>query len=98
MNPPISQNPPDRNDHPTLSRDRERIVCTEKESVMPKMKTSKTAAKRFSKTGTGKLRRLQQNRQHMFEKKPSTRTRRLDGMVAVHSGDEKKIKRLLGER
>ena len=45
---------------------------------MPKMKTSKTAAKRFSKTGTGKLRRLQQNRQHLFEKKPSTRTRRLD--------------------
>jgi ribosomal protein L35 len=34
----------------------------------------------------------------LFEKKPSTRTRRLDGMVAVHSGDIKKIKRLLGER
>ena len=67
-------------------------------STMPKMKTSKTAAKRFSKTGTGKLRRLQQNRQHLFEKKPSTRTRRLDGMVAVHPGDAKKIKRLLGER
>ena len=50
---------------------------------MPKMKTSKTAAKRFRKTGTGKLRRLQQNRQHLFEKKPSTRTRRLDGMVDV---------------
>ncbi|MBJ7362764.1 MAG: 50S ribosomal protein L35, partial [Ilumatobacteraceae bacterium] len=42
---------------------------------MPKMKTSKTAAKRFKKTGTGKIRRLQQNRQHLFEKKPSTRTR-----------------------
>ena len=46
---------------------------------MPKMKTSKTAAKRFRKTGTGKLMRLQQNRQHLFEKKPSTRTRRLEG-------------------
>jgi len=33
---------------------------------MPKMKTSKTAAKRFKMTGTGKLRRLQQNRQHLF--------------------------------
>ncbi|CAB4535909.1 unannotated protein [freshwater metagenome] len=65
---------------------------------MPKMKTSKTAAKRFKKTGTGKIRRLQQNRQHLFEKKPSTRTRRLDGMVDVHSGDIKKIKRLLGLR
>ena len=65
---------------------------------MPKMKTNKTAAKRFKVSGTGKLRRQKANRQHLFEKKPSTRTRRLDGMVDVHSGDIKKIKRLLGER
>ena len=65
---------------------------------MPKMKTSRTAAKRFKKTGSGKLRREQAMRQHLFEKKPSTRTRRLKGSVDVHSGDIKKIKRLLGER
>ncbi|MFM7536050.1 MAG: 50S ribosomal protein L35 [Acidimicrobiales bacterium] len=65
---------------------------------MPKMKTSKTAAKRFTKTGSGKLRRLQSNRQHLFEKKTSTRTRRLDGLVDVHAGDEKRVKRLLAER
>lgn len=65
---------------------------------MPKMKTSKTAAKRFKTTGTGRLRREQAMRQHLFEKKPSTRTRRLKGDVDVHSGDIKKIKRLLGER
>ncbi|MBM3718760.1 MAG: 50S ribosomal protein L35 [Actinobacteria bacterium] len=65
---------------------------------MPKMKTSKTAAKRFKKTGTGKIRRQQANRQHLFEKKPSTRTRRLDQDVDVHPGDLKKIKRLLAER
>jgi len=65
---------------------------------MPKMKTSKTAAKRFRRTGTGKLRRLQSMRQHLFEKKPSTRTRRLAGYVAVDSGDERRVKRLLGER
>ncbi|HKA03653.1 MAG TPA: 50S ribosomal protein L35 [Acidimicrobiales bacterium] len=65
---------------------------------MPKMKTSKTAAKRFRKTGTGKLRREQAMRQHLFEKKPSTRTRRLAGYVEVHPGDRKRIKRLLGER
>ena len=46
---------------------------------MPKMKTSKTAAKRFKKTGTGRIRRQQSMRQHLFEKKPSTRTRRLAG-------------------
>ena len=65
---------------------------------MPKMKTSKTAAKRFKKTGTGKLVRLQANRQHLFEKKSSTRTRRLDGTVDVHPGDARKIKRLLAQR
>jgi len=65
---------------------------------MPKMKTSKTAAKRFKKTGTGRLRRQQANRQHLFEKKPSTRTRRLAQDADLHPGDEKKIKRLLGER
>jgi len=65
---------------------------------MPKMKTSKTAAKRFRRTGTGKLRRLQSMRQHLFEKKPTTRTRRLAGTVDVHATDEKKVKRLLGQR
>ena len=65
---------------------------------MPKMKTSKTAAKRFRKTGTGKLVRLQSMRQHLFEKKSSTRTRRLAGDRDVHPTDVKKIKRLLAER
>jgi large subunit ribosomal protein L35 len=65
---------------------------------MPKMKTSKTAAKRFRKTGTGKLQREQAMRQHLFEKKPSTRTRRLAGYVDVHPGDRKRVKRLLAER
>jgi large subunit ribosomal protein L35 len=63
-----------------------------------KLKTHRGAAKRFKKTGTGKLRREQAMRQHLFEKKPSTRTRRLDGVVDVHPGDAKKIKRLLAER
>jgi large subunit ribosomal protein L35 len=65
---------------------------------MPKMKTSKTAAKRFKTTGTGRLRREQAMRQHLFEKKSSTRTRRLEGDRAVHSTDLPKIKRLLAER
>ena len=65
---------------------------------MPKMKTSKTAAKRFKTTGSGRLRREQSMRQHLFEKKPSTRTRRLAADVDVHSTDRPKIKRLLGER
>jgi large subunit ribosomal protein L35 len=65
---------------------------------MPKMKTSKTAAKRFKTTGTGRLRRQQSMRQHLFEKKPSTRTRRLAADVDVNPADRNKIRRLLGER
>ncbi len=65
---------------------------------MPKMKTSKTAAKRFKKTGTGRLRHEQQNNQHKFEYKTSSRKHRLDRDADVHSTDEKKIKRLLAER
>ncbi len=65
---------------------------------MPKMKTSKTAAKRFKTTGTGRLRREQSMRQHLFEKKPSTRTRRLAADADVDPADRKRIKRLLGER
>ena len=58
---------------------------------MPKMNTSKTAAKRFKKTGSGKLRRQQAYQHHLFEKKSCVRTRRLAGDVDVHPGDVRKI-------
>ena len=46
---------------------------------MPKMKTHRGAAKRFKVTGTGKLRRLQINNNHILEKKAPKRMRRLQG-------------------
>lgn len=63
---------------------------------MPKMKTHKGAKKRFKITGTGKLRRLQANNNHILEKKPSKRMRRLKGEVGVAPGDASRIKRMLG--
>jgi large subunit ribosomal protein L35 len=60
------------------------------------MKTDKGAAKRVKITGTGRLRRLQQNRQHGFEKMTSVHTRRLSGEVDFAPGDERRIKRMLG--
>ena len=63
---------------------------------MPKMKTHRGAAKRFKVTGTGKLRRLQINNNHILEKKPSKRMRRLSGEVAVDPADAPRIKRMLG--
>lgn len=63
---------------------------------MPKMKTHRGAAKRFKVTGTGKIMRRRAFRKHLFEKKPSTRTRRLKPMVIVSPGDADKIQRQLG--
>jgi large subunit ribosomal protein L35 len=63
---------------------------------MPKMKTDSGAAKRFKITATGRLRRRQANRNHLFEKKSSTRTRRLGREVDVAAADVKAMKRLLG--
>ncbi|MEJ7585494.1 MAG: 50S ribosomal protein L35 [Acidimicrobiales bacterium] len=65
---------------------------------MPKMKTHRGAAKRFKITGTGKVMRRQAFMNHMLEKKPSTRTRRLSGEAEVTGGDADRIKRLLGRR
>jgi large subunit ribosomal protein L35 len=63
---------------------------------MPKMRTHRGAAKRFRVTGSGKIMRRRAYRQHLFEKKPSTRTRRLAGDVEMKAGDRDKVKRLLG--
>ena len=63
---------------------------------MPKMKTHRGAAKRFKITGTGKLRRLQANNNHILEKKPSKRMRRLKRETTVAPGDAARIKRMLG--
>jgi len=63
---------------------------------MPKRKTDRGAAARFKITGTGRIRRRQQNRRHLLEHKNSVRTRRLGREVDVSPADEKNIRRLLG--
>ena len=63
---------------------------------MPKMKTDRGAAARFKVTGTGRIRRRQQMRGHLLEKKSSVRTRRLGRDVDVSSADRRAVKRLLG--
>ena len=44
---------------------------------MPKMKTKKSAAKRFSKTGTGKIKYNRCGNSHLSSKKSQKRKRRL---------------------
>lgn len=63
---------------------------------MPKMKTDRGAAKRVKVTGTGRLRRRHQNRNHLLEKKTSVRKRRLDRDAEFSPGDERRVRRMLG--
>ena len=64
---------------------------------MPKMKTHRGAAKRFRTTGSGKLRRRRQNRNHILEKKSSDRKRRLAKPADVDPSDAPRIRRMLGK-
>ena len=61
---------------------------------MPKMKSHRGAAKRFRRTGTGKLRRRQANKNHILEKKSPKRIRRLRGDAPVAKADERKLRDL----
>ena len=62
---------------------------------MPKMKTNRGAAKRFRRTGSGKIRRMRANKSHILTKKSRKRKRRLRSATLVHSADVKRVKRLL---
>ena len=63
---------------------------------MPKMKSHRGARKRFSITGSGKVKRNKAFKSHILTKKTSKRKRRLrqSGVIATR-GEEKNIKRLL---
>jgi large subunit ribosomal protein L35 len=62
---------------------------------MPKMKTNRGAAKRFSRTSSGKFKHRQSFRNHILTSKSSKRKRQLRGMIFVHDHDQKLIARLL---
>jgi large subunit ribosomal protein L35 len=63
---------------------------------MPKMKSHRGARKRFSITGSGKVKRNKAFKSHILTKKSSKRKRNLrrSTTIAVR-GEEKNIKRLL---
>ncbi|SHG34025.1 50S ribosomal protein L35 [Ornithinibacillus halophilus] len=62
---------------------------------MPKMKTHKGSAKRFKRTGTGKLKRAHAYTSHMFANKSQKQKRKLRKGAIVSSGDYKRIKTML---
>ena len=62
---------------------------------MPKMKTNKSVAKRFSVTGTGRLKHAKTNKQHILEKKSPKRKRKLRRSALVDKTMEKNMKKLM---
>ncbi|MFQ3588442.1 MAG: 50S ribosomal protein L35 [Fimbriimonadaceae bacterium] len=62
---------------------------------MPKLKTNKTAAKRFKITGKGRITRRKAYNNHMFLNKSGSRKRRLEGEPELFKGENKRVKRLL---
>ena len=62
---------------------------------MPKMKTHRGAAKRFSKTGSGKINRNHAFTSHILEKKSPKRKRNLRKSAIMFEGDAKRVTKLI---
>ncbi|MBT3234726.1 MAG: 50S ribosomal protein L35 [Bdellovibrionales bacterium] len=62
---------------------------------MPKMKTRRAAAKRFSATGSGKIRRRRANLRHILEKKDHKRKKRAGQAAFVSAAQVGPVKKML---
>jgi large subunit ribosomal protein L35 len=59
------------------------------------MKTSRSAAKRFRRTKSGRLKRMKANASHIFTKKTTKRKRHLRQATLVDKADIRRVQRLL---
>jgi len=62
---------------------------------MPKLKSHRGAAKRFKKTGTGKIKRTKAFRRHLLTSKAKKVKRHMRGLDVVSPADAPKLKRML---
>lgn len=62
---------------------------------MPKMKTHSSAKKRFTVTGSGKVKRNRARMRHLMRKKTTKAKRHLRGGVLVDASEHARIERLL---
>ena len=62
---------------------------------MPKMKTSRAAAKRFKKTGTGQIKRMKAYKSHILTKKSTKRKRNLRKATIADATNAKVMKKIL---
>jgi large subunit ribosomal protein L35 len=63
---------------------------------MPKMRTNRSAAKRFRVTGSGKVRRGKAYGSHLLTKKSRGRKRKLAKPGLIDSTDVKRVRRMIG--
>ena len=63
---------------------------------MPKVKTKSGAKKRFSLTGTGKIKRKHAYKSHILTKKTTNQKRGLTHIGLVSDGDSNRVKAMLG--
>ena len=71
------------------------LQIQEKKKKMPKLKTHSGAAKRFSKTGTGKIKRGQTKTRHILTSKAPKTKRKLGKTLLVSDGDHAKVARMI---
>ena len=62
---------------------------------MPKVKTKSSAKKRFTLTGSGKIKRKHAFKSHILTKKSKKRKRNLTHAGLVHKADESNVKLML---
>jgi large subunit ribosomal protein L35 len=62
---------------------------------MPKLKTNSGAKKRFTLTGTGKIKRKHAFKSHILTKKTTKQKRNLTHITLVNPADEKNVRSLL---
>jgi large subunit ribosomal protein L35 len=62
---------------------------------MPKLKTNRAAAKRFKRTGSGKLRRMKANKSHILTKKTRKRKRNLRKSTILSDADSRKVEMMV---
>lgn len=62
---------------------------------MPKMKTRRAAAKRFSVTGSGEFKRNKAFKRHILEKKTQKRKRNMRKAALVACADYKRVVKML---
>lgn len=63
---------------------------------MPKMKTNSGAKKRFTLTGTGKIKRKHAFKRHILTKKTKKQKRNLTHFTLVNDADVNSVKSMLG--